>query len=208
MPQFVARWTGFCLSLGLLSAGCAHSARAPAHASRAPSRLSPAVQEVSLRYEGTCAHLACCSAYAVRVPARTAGAFRCAAPRARACSNNRGWYAPGFTCSPERSGRYRQPHDPPYLACNDQERWLSLPGLTSAQCGQRYLVCRNGVRVTAVVRDRSAQNQSGRKHYEASLGLLRALGADPGDRETFVSIYTLEERDRIAADPHCVGSDS
>ena len=184
----------------MLACGCAHLG---------PTADRPSLQhEVSLRYEGTCAHLACCSAYAVEVPEQTTGAFRCTAPETRACANNRGWYAPGFTCNPYEQGRYRQPRDPPYLACNDYERWLSLPGLRRAQCGQRYLVCRNGVRVTAVVRDRSAANQSGRMHYEGSLGLLRALGASPNDRETFVSVYTLDERERIAADPHCVGSDS
>jgi hypothetical protein len=69
------------------------------------------------------------------------------------------------------------------------------------------LVCYRGVRVTAVARDKSASNDSGRFHYEASLGLLRAIGADPEERETFVSIYALHETDRIASDPHCVGSD-
>jgi hypothetical protein len=104
-----------------------------------------------------------------------------------------------------RLGRYRQPNDPPYLQCNDRERWLSLPGLKHSQCGERYLVCHRGKRVTATARDRSASNDSGRTHFEASLGLLQAIGADPDQRETFVSIYAMHERDRIAADPQCVG---
>jgi hypothetical protein len=62
------------------------------------------------------------------------------------------------------------------------------------------------VRVTALARDRSASNESGNTHYEGSLGLLLALGASPDARETFVSVYALHERDRIASDPHCVGS--
>lgn len=161
-------------------------------------------RNVSLRYEGTCAHLACCSAHAVVVPAETVGAFRCDA--SKACGRNGGWFAPGFTCNPLEPGRYRQPGDPPYLECRDNERWLSLPGLTHAQCGERYLVCHRGVRVTAVARDRSASNDSGNTHYEGSLGLVLALGASPDERETFVSVYALHERDRIASDPHCVGS--
>jgi hypothetical protein len=187
--------------LGLLAlalGGCAHlSARASEVAGR---------RDVALRYEGTCTHLACCSIHAVAVPAGTQGAFRCEATAAASCSRNAGWFAPGFTCDPHAQERYRQPHDPPYLSCNDQERWLALPGLSRAQCGERYLVCRHGIRVTAVVRDRSAGNRSGHRHYEGSLGLLRALGADPRARETAVSIYALDERDRIASDPHCVGS--
>lgn len=188
--------------LGVLvaHAGCAHL---NGRTSQAAGR-----REVPLRYEGTCAHLACCSAYAVAVPARTPGAFRCEGTAAGSCSRNTGWFAPGFTCDPHGQERYRQPHDPPYLSCNDRERWLSMPGLTRRQCGERYLVCRHGIRVTAVVRDRSASNTSGNRHYEGSLGLLRALGADPRARETSVSIYALDERDRIASDPHCVGSGS
>lgn len=158
-------------------------------------------RHVSLRFEGTCAHLACCSAYAVAAPFQSAGAFRCDGT----CRRD-GWFAPGFTCDPREKGRYRQPDDPPYLACNDHERWLSLPNLGHAQCGETYLVCRDGVRVTAVARDRSASNGSGNVHYEGSLGLWRAIGADPSARETFVSVYALHERDLIASDPHCVGS--
>jgi hypothetical protein len=161
-------------------------------------------RDVSLRFEGTCAHLACCSTYAVAAPFQSAGAFRCDAAAGVACHRD-GWFAPGFTCDPREKGRYRQPGDPPYLACNDHERWLSLPDLSHAQCGETYLVCRQGVRVTAIARDRSANNESGRIHYEGSLGLWRAIGADPAERETFVSVYPLHERDLIAADPHCVG---
>jgi hypothetical protein len=160
---------------------------------------------VSLRFEGTCAHLACCSAYAVAAPAGSIGAIQCNDPVRTACRRD-GWFAPGFTCDPRQQGRYRQPDDPPYLACNDHERWLSLPDLGHAQCGQTYLVCRAGVRVTAVARDRSFGNDSGKVHFEGSFGLWRALGADLSERETFVSVYPLHERDLIAADPHCVGS--
>jgi hypothetical protein len=162
-------------------------------------------RNLSLRYEGTCAHLACCSAHAVAVPAQTAGAYACDAQPNPTCSSKPGWFAPGFTCSPTALGRYRQPADPPYLACNDYERWLSIPGLTDAQCGTRYLVCHRGVRVTAVARDRSASNTSGKRHYEGSFGLLLALGADHDARETMVSIYALDERAAIASDPSCVG---
>lgn len=161
-------------------------------------------RNVSLRYEGSCAHLSCCSSYAVALPTAVAGAFRCDT-QTMPCSRSSGWYAPGFTCDPRVRGRYRQPEDPPYLACDDHQRWLSLPGLTHSQCGESYLVCHRGVRVLAEARDRSASNGSGRVHYEASLGLLRAIGADPEQRDTIVSIYALHERDRIAADPHCVG---
>ena len=162
-------------------------------------------RDVSLRYEGTCAHLACCSSYAVSVPEGTAGAFSCASGMHR-CAAQRGWFAPGFTCNPYEKGHYRQPDDRPFLSCNDNERWLSLPGLSHQECGATYLVCHRGVRVTAVARDKSASNESGRVHFEASLGLLQAIGADPEARETFVSVYGMHERDRIAADPHCVGS--
>lgn len=141
----------------------------------------------------------------MRVAPQTVGSFQCDAS-VHACSTNTGWFAPGFTCNPFEKGRYRQPDDSPYLACNDNERWLSLPGLSHVACGESYLVCHRGVRVTAVARDKSASNDSGRVHYEASLGLLHALGANPEARETFVSIYALHETDRIAADPHCVGS--
>jgi hypothetical protein len=184
------------LSLGLL-AGCAQFIPA-----RPASSLGG--RNVSLRYEGSCAHLACCSSYAVSVPARTTGAFDCGA-QAHACNADAGWFAPGFTCDPFSRGRYRQPDDAPYLACNDSDLWLSLPGLNHVACGETYLVCHRGKRVMAVARDRSASNDSGRVHYEASLGLLRALGADVAARETFASVYTLAETERIAADPHCVG---
>lgn len=161
---------------------------------------------MSLRYEGTCAHLACCSRYAQQVPAHTFGAFQCGPQQAHSCSHNVGWFAPAFTCNPLANGLYRQPSDPPYLGCNDNERWLSLPGLTHEQCGETFLVCYRGRRVTAVARDRSASNDSGNMHFEASYGLLTAIGADPDERETFVSIYQMHERDQIAADPHCVGT--
>lgn len=174
-----------------------------------PAAFRPATvggRGVSLRYEGTCAHLACCSTYAVAVPAESPGAFRCDGRARTSCRQNDGWFTPAFTCNPYAKGQYRQPDDPPYAGCNDQERWLSLPGLGHAQCGETYLVCREGVRVTAVARDRSAGNESGKTHFEGSLGLLHALGADPTQREAFVSIYALHERDLIASDPHCVGT--
>jgi hypothetical protein len=162
-------------------------------------------RDVSLRFEGSCAHLACCSRFSQAVPARTLGSFQCEA-QGESCSEKRGWFTPAFTCDPYHAQRYRQPQDPPYLGCDDQQRWLSLPGLTHSDCGEQYLVCYRGVRALAKARDRSAQNVSGNAHYEGSLGLLRAIGADPNERETIVSIYALHERDRIAADPHCVGS--
>jgi hypothetical protein len=188
----------FHASLLALATSCAH--RAPDQ-----GRAGLGGREVSLRYEGSCAQLACCSTYAVRVADATPGAFSCGGPE-DACNANRGWFAPGFTCDPSVPGRYRQPEDAPFLACNDNERWLSLPGLGHVDCGQRYLVCHQGLRVTAVARDRSASNDSGRFHYEASLGLLRAIGADPEARETFVSIYAMDDVDGIAEDPHCVGA--
>jgi hypothetical protein len=191
----------FCALLIAASAACA--------ACMVPASFRPGVgkaRHVSLRFEGTCAQLACCSAYAVAVPAQSPGAFRCDQQSSAACRKSSGWFAPGFTCDPREKGRYRQPDDPPYLDCNDQERWLSLPNLGSAECGETYLVCRQGVRVTAIARDRSAGNDSGRTHYEGSLGLWRALGADLNERETFVSVYPLYERDLIASDPDCVGS--
>lgn len=141
----------------------------------------------------------------MRVPANTVGAFSCGPSQRSSCSGNVGWFAPAFTCNPLGQGMYRQPADPPYLACNDNERWLSLPGLVHTQCGEQLLVCYRGRRVTAVARDRSASNDSGNVHFEGSLGLLTALGADPDQRETFVSIYAMHERDQIASDPHCVG---
>jgi hypothetical protein len=164
-------------------------------------------RDISLRFEGTCEHLACCSAYAVPVADATPGAFGCTGSTNAYCSQNRGWFAPAFTCNPLLPGRYRQPDDPPFLACNDLERWLSLPNLKHPQCGESFLVCRGGVRVIAYARDRSAPNGSGNMHVEGSLGLLQALGADPGAQETIVSVYSLEERDRIAADPQCVGEE-
>lgn len=160
---------------------------------------------MALRYEGTCEHLACCSAHAVAVPANTPGAYACGRQSAASCSHNVGSFAPGFTCNPLEPGRYRKPNDPPYLSCNDYERWLSVPGLTHDECGKRYLVCHRGVRVTAVARDRSASNSSGNRYYEGSFGLLLALGADHDARETEVSIYSLDQTDAIASDPHCVG---
>jgi hypothetical protein len=164
-------------------------------------------RDVSMRFEGSCAHLACCSTHAVPVSVPSAGAFLCDGQASGSCARNVGWFAPGFTCNPLAAGRYRQPEDAPYLGCNDQERWLALPGLESSQCGVPYLVCHRGARVTAVARDRSAANDSGRVHIEGSFGLLRALGADPSQRETIVSVYALDEGDRIAADPHCVGDE-
>jgi hypothetical protein len=68
------------------------------------------------------------------------------------------------------------------------------------------MVCYRGQRASAVARDKSASNDSGRVHYEASFGLLRALGADLEARETFVSIYARDDIDRISADPQCVGT--
>lgn len=160
---------------------------------------------LSLRYEGSCAQLACCSSYATPVPAQTAGAFRCdSGPRG--CVKP-GWFAPGFTCDPHVHARYRQPGDAPFLGCDDNERWLSLPNLTHEYCGQQFLVCYRGRRVFAVVRDKSARNDSGHVHYEGSLGLLRAIGADPAARETLVSIYALDEEKRIANDPECAGGE-
>lgn len=173
------------------------------HGTLAPNLVGG--RDMPLRYEGTCEHLACCSAHAVAVPAGTPGSYACDSQSAASCSHNRGSYAPGFTCNPREPGRYRQPHDPPYLACNDYERWLSIPGLSHEQCGERYLVCYRGKRVTAVARDRSASNESGNRYYEGSFGLLLALAADHDARETFVSIYTLDQTEQIAADPHCVG---
>ena len=163
--------------------------------------VRPGGRDVSLRFEGTCAHLACRSSYAQAVPERTLGAFACEPARGA----GRGWFTPAFTCDPVVQHRYRQPSDAPFLTCNDAQRWLSLPGLTQAECGESYLVCYRGVRTLAVARDRSASNSSGRQHFEASLGVLRAIGADPNERETIVSIYALHERDRIGADPQCVG---
>ena len=187
--------TSLLLSLGL-ALGCVP----PSSDAR---DVHPGGRDVSLRYEGTCAHLACRSSYAQAVPANTVGAFACAAQPGAA----RGpWFAPAFTCDPNAPHRYRQPNDPPYLTCDDQQRWLSLPELTQAECGESYLVCYRGVRTLAIARDRSAPNSSGRRHFEGSLGLLQAIGADPDQRGTVVSIYALHERDRIAADPQCVGS--
>ncbi|HEX6240467.1 MAG TPA: hypothetical protein VFZ61_06220 [Polyangiales bacterium] len=160
-------------------------------------------RDVSLRFEGTCAHLACRSSYGQAVPAHTPGAFACGADQRGAPA---GWFTPAFTCDPVVPHRFRQPGDGPFLTCNDQQRWLSLPGLTQAECGERYLVCHRGVRALAIARDRSAANASGRQHFEASLGLLHAIGGDPTQRETMVSVYALWERERIAADPQCVGT--
>jgi hypothetical protein len=162
-------------------------------------------RDVSLRFEGTCEHLACCSAYAVPVPGQLPGSFSCLGSANTSCSQNRGWFAPAFTCNPLLPGRYRQPEDPPFLACSDTERWLSMPALRHEQCGESYLVCHRGARVIAFARDRSAPNGSGNQHIEGSLGLLQAIGANPDERETIVSVYALHERDRIAADPQCVG---
>jgi hypothetical protein len=162
-------------------------------------------RDVSLRYEGTCAQLACCSADAVPVASDTPGAFACGLTAGSLCGQNVGWFAPGFTCDPLQVHRYRQPQDPPYLRCDDNERWLSLPGLRHADCGETYLVCYRGTRIIAFARDRSAPNDSGKVHYEGSLGLLRAIGADPNERETLVSIYPLHDMERISSDPHCVG---
>ena len=136
----------------------------------------------------------------------SSGAFACNGSSNPSCSQNRGWFAPAFTCDPLLPGRYRQPEDPPYLGCNDLERWLSMPRLGRAQCGESFLVCYQGVRVIAYARDRSAPNESGNEHVEGSLGLLQAIGADATQRETIVSVYALHERDRIASDPQCVGS--
>jgi hypothetical protein len=167
---------------------------------------APGGRNVSLRYEGSCAALACCSVHGVSVAAETRGAFACTAlGQSPSCGEKRGWFAPGFTCNPSEPHRYRQPQDPPYLACDDNERWLSLPELSHGDCGESYLVCYRGVRVIAFARDRSAPNDSGKLHFEGSLGLLHAIGADPAQRETTVSIYALHERDLIASDPHCVG---
>lgn len=195
MSIFASCWPPLLVAALSLSA-CAHT----------PSlRTSRDGRDVSLRFEGTCQHLACCSRYAVSVPDQTPGAFSCDGRSEVSCSKNVGSFAPAFTCDPRGMGRYRQPDDPPYLTCNDRERWLSMPGLTHPQCGERYLVCHRGIRVTAIARDRSASNDSGIEHFEASLGLLEAIGADPAQRETIVSIYAMHERDRIAADPQCVG---
>lgn len=172
---------------------------------RSPRSADVGGRDVSLRYEGSCADLACCSAHAIAVEAETTGAFACGAEAATSCQRNSGWFAPGFTCDPRVPNRYRQPDDPPYLSCSDRERWLSVPGLTRAECGETYLVCHRGTRVTAVARDRSAPNGSGNVHFEGSLGLLRAIGGDPAQRDTIVSIYALHERDRIASDPQCTG---
>lgn len=174
------------------------------HAPRPAARTSLGGRDVSLRYEGSCAHLACCSTYAVPLAGPTPGAFFCGGSE-HACRVNSGWFAPGFTCDPFVPGRYRQPGDAPFLGCSDNERWLSLPGLGVDECGKRYMVCYRGVRVPAVARDRSASNDSGRFHYEASLGLLRAIGADPDARETFVSIYALDDVEHMAEDAQCVG---
>jgi hypothetical protein len=163
---------------------------------------------VSLRYEGSCAFLACCSSWAVPVSRGTAGAFACSGQNGGGCSDNRGWFAPAFTCDPSTPGRYRQPHDPPFLACDDRELWLSVPGLTHTGCGEPFVVCHQGARVTAVARDRSAANDSGNKHYEGSLGLLLAIGADPEARDATVSVYPLSDRERIARDPACVAATS
>ncbi len=196
-----ARTTGaalptlFALALG---ASCVH-------APRSTERAGLGGRDVSLRYEGTCAHLACCSTYAVPLAGATLGAFQCGGD-AFACGVNSGWFAPGFTCDPFVAGRYRQPGDAPFLGCNDNERWLSLPGLSHVECGKRYMVCHRGVRVSAVARDRSASNDSGRFHYEASLGLLQAIGAEPDARETFVSIYEFEDVESMASDAQCVGT--
>lgn len=170
------------------------------------SSSRPGGRDVSLRYEGSCAHLACCSSYGQAVPARTLGGFPCDGTAHDTCGSKPGWFVPAFTCDPYHAQRYRQPEDPPYLGCNDQQRWLSLPGLSHTDCGAQYLVCYRGVRVLAVARDRSAENRSGNTHFEGSLGLLQSIGADPNERETIVSVYALRERDRIAADPQCVGS--
>lgn len=192
-------WLLLCFAALLPSLSCTQAALSP-------RGRAPGGRNVSLRYEGTCAHLACCSVHAVPVAPNTRGAFACGAQAGLRCgSSKQGWFAPGFTCNPHEPGKYRKPHDPPYLSCDDQERWLALPELTHAHCGEPYLVCYRGRRVIARARDRSAPNGSGKVHHEASLGLLLALGADPRERETIVSIYALHERDRIAADPHCVG---
>jgi hypothetical protein len=204
LPNFARRL----LPLALLLGACTVRTGAPARSSQAqpkPALQTHGGETLSLRYEGSCAHLACCSAYAVQVPANTPGAFSCAGQKG-SCSDNQGWFAPAFTCDPQQPGRYRQPADPPFLACDDHELWLSLPGLRHAQCGENYVVCRGGTRVIAVARDRSAGNDTGNVHYEGSLGLLHALGADPGERETVVSIYPLTERERMAMDPACSGS--
>jgi hypothetical protein len=185
------------LSLCVFQASCARLSQ--------PSEAGLGGRDVSLRYEGSCAHLACCSSYALPVAAQTEGSFPCADRPELRCSAKPGWFAPAFTCDPEVPHRYRQPGDAPYLACDDRDRWLALPALTHHVCGETFLVCHRGARVLAVARDRSAPNGSGRTHYEASLGLLLALGADPAERETFVSIYSLADRDRIAEDPHCTG---
>jgi hypothetical protein len=175
------------------------------HAPRSGERASLGGRDVSLRYEGTCAQLSCCSTYSVPLSEPTPGAFFCGGSE-HACRVNSGWFAPGFTCDPFVPGRYRQPGDAPFLGCNDNERWLSLPGLSHVECGKRYMVCHRGVRVGAVARDRSASNESGRFHYEASLGLLQAIGADPEARETFVSIYAFDDVESMAEDPQCVGT--
>lgn len=185
-------------ALALLVSGCLVPA---------PENRAHGGRDISLRFEGTCGHLACCSAYAVPVPDGTLGAFACTGSTNPSCSQNRGWFAPAFTCNPLLPGRYRQPDDLPFLACSDTERWLSMPNLRREQCGEPFLVCYRGTRVLAVARDRSAPNGSGNEHIEGSLGLLQAIGADPTQRETIVSVYALHERDRMAADPHCVGSD-
>lgn len=167
------------------------------------NEIHPGGRDVSLRFEGTCSHLACRSSYAQAAPANTLGAFACTTERG---AGRGAWFTPAFTCDPNTPHRYRQPSDPPYLMCDDRQRWLSLPELTQAECGESYLVCYRGVRTLAVARDRSAPNTSGRRHFEGSLGLLQAIGADPEQRGTVVSIYALHERERIAADPQCVGS--
>jgi hypothetical protein len=166
-------------------------------------RVHAGGRDVSLRFEGTCAHLACRSSYAQAAPANAPGAFACGPERG---APHGAWFTPAFTCDPNTPHRYRQPNDPPYLTCDDRQRWLALPGLTQAECGESYLVCYRGVRTLAIARDRSAPNASGRRHFEGSLGLLQAIGADPDQRDTVVSIYALHERERIAADPHCVGT--
>jgi hypothetical protein len=186
-------------SLALASlAGCVHLA--------APRGGVAGGRDVSLRFEGTCALLACCSTHGIGVRAGTSGGFDCALDGG-SCRKP-GWFAPGFTCNPELPHRYRQPNDPPYLACADHELWISLPALTHAECGETYMVCYRGARVLAVARDRSAPNGSGKLHYEASLGLLRALGADPDARETIVSVYPLADMAHISGDPSCVGDGS
>jgi hypothetical protein len=159
----------------------------------APGQLTPGdgyFPSAPVTDEGGCRHLACCSRYGQKADDNDIG-YSCAA--VSSCDvpkhKQKGTWVPLFFC-----GRTSD--------CSDNDLWISLPFSSKdvrSLCGSDVVICRDGKKTTATVKDKSNNDGNGLL-FEVSPAVSAVLGGTAGSK-----IYLDQNDPRIDEDDACTG---